>query len=529
MTAATKKNADMTIATTGSMAVCDITSSIGGPAEVHAGRMSASTHQQQQRRRQQVDHLALLTASSPTSAHGDEATTTTTLQQQGSMRELEEMMRVKLEIAELRTSLDDSQHIASQYRNENRRLRSKLTETTKECFALETRLSKYKSKMLQMKSLIDGLNRSQTEMRVRLEAAESQAAECRNTSRQLIQSNECLMNERDVLSSMVNENQQKAARLRSVTSSSHRRSTRKSFGLPFSRCSTPDPDTDITLSVPETPTVTERPTRTNNTAASANSGTSTHLRRGRLRSSRNESLEDDSGTSMLRGFSDISLSLDSISQGKPKSVSSSDDLTMPLTSLESDPTAISRSSTSLSSKQLTKLFDWSTAGEERSSYAQPAPNTGRNVRSSSCKLLEEQGSLRLEDIDEPVLLTPETNIIEVGHNTLRDVNSFFRRHSESDVKLYDEIDWKEPVPKGQVHPAPQQNSTEHNEQARQHESKNLLQRAPSIFEDVLDGLFQERVGEKTPSPKEDCPLSGGGGSYPLARQLRRNSLTAPIA
>ena len=173
--------------------------------------MNGSAQQQQKRR------MALMTGFS-----------TRVLQKQQSIRittcELEEMKQMKLEIAELRTSLDDSQHIANQHREENRRLRSKLAEATEECDTLKTRLSTFKSKMLQMKSVIDELKQSRTEMSVRLEAAESEAVECRNRSRQLMQSNECLMDERDMLSSMVDEDQ-KPARPRG-SASRNRRSTR---------------------------------------------------------------------------------------------------------------------------------------------------------------------------------------------------------------------------------------------------------------------------------------------------------------
>ena len=173
--------------------------------------MNGSAQQQQKRR------MALMTGFS-----------TRVLQKQQSIRittcELEEMKQMKLEIAELRTSLDDSQHIASQHREENRRLRSKLAEATEECDTLKTRLSTFKSKMLQMKSVIDELKQSRTEMSVRLEAAESEAVACRNRSRQLMQSNECLMDERDMLSSMVDEDQ-KPARPRG-SASRNRRSTR---------------------------------------------------------------------------------------------------------------------------------------------------------------------------------------------------------------------------------------------------------------------------------------------------------------
>ena len=105
---------------------------------------------------------------------------------QQSMCELEEMMQMKLEIAELRTSLGDAKHIASQYREENHRLRSRLMETAEGRDMLKERLSKFKAKMIQMKSMINTLKRSRTEMRVRLEAAESQAIESRNRSRQLM-------------------------------------------------------------------------------------------------------------------------------------------------------------------------------------------------------------------------------------------------------------------------------------------------------------------------------------------------------
>ena len=164
------------------------------------------TPSQRHRRQKSSGDHPLATDSSSLITKAQSSDGGTRHQQQQSMCELEEMMQMKLEIAELRTSLGDAKHIASQYREENHRLRSKLMETAEDRDMLKERLSKFKAKMIQMKSMIDTLKRSRTEMRVRLEAAESQAIESRNRSRQLMQSNENLMDERDLLSSMVNEN-----------------------------------------------------------------------------------------------------------------------------------------------------------------------------------------------------------------------------------------------------------------------------------------------------------------------------------
>ena len=126
-------------------------------------------------------------------------------------------MNLKMEVAELRTSLDDSRHLATQYREQTTSLQSKLTAATKERDNLSEKLSKYKANMLQMKTMIDTLKRERTEMLVKLEAAQSEAIECRNRSRQLLQSNENLMSERDSLSGMViSEEERRASAARRV-------------------------------------------------------------------------------------------------------------------------------------------------------------------------------------------------------------------------------------------------------------------------------------------------------------------------
>lgn len=486
------------------------------------------------------------------------------------------MMRMKLEIAELRTSLGDAKHIASQYREENRRLRSKLAEATEERDTLKARLSKFKSKMLQMKSMIDTLKRSRTEMRVRLEAAESQAIESRNRSRQLMQSNENLMDERDLLNSMVNENE-KNARRRSV--GNHRRSSILSFGsisLPFSQSSIPvdlQQESNSTIDTSNIPPFPETVT-TGSTSTAANNLTGTTVRRGRRRSSMMESLDDersqDGGVGgMSRRFSEVSLDLNSVSEldlaNYATAEDSAADVAVPLTTLQRNATTTSSPhSTNSPSKQqpqlqgsLKRSSNPQSVPTQRSFSLQSAPN---NVSSRNCILnnIELHGSLQLDDI---AALTRDegtvADFVEESHNTLTDVNNFMKIHALSNAEFYDEADDQEAVP---TITAQQEAPQHHRDQVidrrashcgstptgarnnkprpepdpepdRRRESTRMRRRpsaASIVLDRVLDGLLQERVGEETPIPKED-DLGSSGGSYGLSRYPRRNSLSAAKA
>ena len=155
----------------------------------------------------------------------------------------------KMEVAELRTSLDDSRHLATQYREQTTSLQSKLAAATKERDNLSEKLSKYKAKMLQMKTTIETLKREHTEMRVKLEAAQSEAIECRNRSRQLLQSNENLMSERDSLTGMViSEEERRASAARRVRRTSLlSQVSLGSISLPFAQAGTSPHDSNSTI------------------------------------------------------------------------------------------------------------------------------------------------------------------------------------------------------------------------------------------------------------------------------------------
>ena len=158
-------------------------------------------------------------------------------------------MNLKMEVAELRTSLDDSRHLATQYREQTTSLQSKLTAATDERDILSEKLSKYKAKMLQMKRLIDTLKRERTELCVKLEAAQSEAIECRNRSRQLLRSNENLMSERDSLTGMVMSEEERRAsaarRLRRTSLLSQ--VSLGSLSLPFTQEGTSPHDSTSTI------------------------------------------------------------------------------------------------------------------------------------------------------------------------------------------------------------------------------------------------------------------------------------------
>ena len=519
------------------------------------------TPSQRHRRQKSSGDHPLATDSSSLITKAQSSDGGTRHQQQQSMCELEEMMQMKLEIAELRTSLGDAKHIASQYREENHRLRSRLMETAEDRDMLEERLSKFKAKMIQMKSMIDTLKRSRTEMRVRLEAAESQAIESRNRSRQLMQSNENLMDERDLLSSMVNENERNARR-RSV--GSHRRGSILSFGsisLPFSQSSMPldlqqesnsTIDTNTILPYPDTVTTTPN-----------NNVTGTTVRRGRRRSSMMESLDDersqDGGVGGLsRRFSEVSLGLDSVSEldlaNYATAEDSAADLAVPLTTLQRNPTTISSSHSANSSSRpqpqskpkaaaLKRSSNPQSVPTERSSSIQSAPN---NVSSRNCTLnkIELHGSLQLDDI--AVLTRDEgagKDFVEESHNTLTDVNNFMKSHAQSNAEFYDEVDDQETAPAMAAHQAPRQHREQvinrrashcgstptgtHNTESNHPRESKRMRRRPSaasiVLDRVLDGLLQERVGEE-PAKEED--LGSSGGSQGLSRYPRRNSLNA---
>lgn len=532
--------------------------------------------QNHRRQKSRDDHPLAMSSSCSSSLITKTQTSDEGHHQQKSMCELGEMMQMKLEIAELRTSLGDAKHVASQYREENHRLRSRLIETTEDRDMIKARLSKFKSKMIQMKSMIDTLKRSRTEMRVRLEAAESQAIESRNRSRQLMQSNENLMDERDMLSGMVNENQRNARR-RSV--GSHRRGSILSFGsisLPFSQSSMPldlqqeSNSTIDTSTIPPYPeTVTTGFTTPTPTPTPNNNVNGTTVRRGRRRSSMMESLDDgrsqDGGVGdMSRHFSEVSLGLDSVSEldlaNYATAEDSAADLAVPPSTLQRNPTTISSSySTNLSPRPQTQSKSQEAAPKRssnpqsvpthRSSSIQSAPN---NVSSRKCILnnIELHGSLQLGDI--AVLTRGEgavRDFVEESHNTLTDVNNFMKSHAQSNAEFYDEVDGQEAAPALAAHQAPRKHldqvinrrasycgstptGTHSSEPEPDHsrEQSKRMRRRPSaasiVLDRVLDGLLQERVGEET--QKED-DLGSSGGSYSLSRYPRRNSLNAAKA
>ena len=506
------------------------------------------TPSQHHRRQKSSDDHPLATDSSSLITKTQSSDGGTRHHQQQSMCELEEMMQMKLEIAELRTSLGDSKHIASQYREENHRLRSRLMETAEDRDMLKERLSKFKAKMIQMKSMIDTLKRSRTEMRVRLEAAESQAIESRNRSRQLMH----------VACSMVNENERNARR-RSV--GSHRRGSILSFGsisLPFSQSSMPPDlqqesnstiDTNTILPYPDTVTTTPN-----------NNVTGTTVRRGRRRSSMMESLDDershDGGVGGLsRRFSEVSLGLGSVSEldlaNYATAEDSAADLAVPLTTLQRNPTTISSSHSANSSSRpqpqpkaaaLKRSSNPQSVPTQRSSSIQSAPN---NVSSRNCILnkIELHRSLELDDI---VVLTREEVAGKESHNTLTDVNNFMKSHAQSNAEFYDEADDQDAAPAMAAHQAPRQHreqvinrrashcgstptGTQNTESNHARESMRMRRRpsaASIVLDRVLDGLLQERVGEE-PAKEED--LGSSGGSQGLSRYPRRNSLNAAKA
>mmetsp|Transcript_3584 Transcript_3584/g.10182 ORF Transcript_3584/g.10182 Transcript_3584/m.10182 type:complete len:496 (+) Transcript_3584:201-1688(+) len=165
------------------------------------------------------------------------------------MQTLEVVMHLKMEVAELRTSLDDSRHLARQYKEQATQLHSKLTAATEERGTLNEMLSKYKTKMIQMKTTIGTLKRERTEMRVTLEAAQSEAVECRNRSRQLLHSNENLMDERDTLTGMViSEEERRASSGRRVRRASLlSQVSLGSISLPFTQPGTSPHDSHSTV------------------------------------------------------------------------------------------------------------------------------------------------------------------------------------------------------------------------------------------------------------------------------------------
>lgn len=457
-------------------------------------------------------------------------------------------MNLKMEVAELRTSLDDSRHLSSQYREQTTSLRSKLAAATDERDILSEKLSKYRAKLLQMKTMIDTLKRERTEMRVKLEAAQSEAIECRNRSRQLLQSNENLMSERDSLTGMViSEEERRASADRRVRRTSLlSQVSLGSISLPFTQAGTSPHDSNSTIDSNVLADVAKAFAGTEVQAGITSSASDIPKKGISRRSSRRSSwrrpslinsLEEETAKSdaayisavatsrrrslMQRRSSEMSLGLGSVAEGADFADEISrlqiEDDELPVTL---PTTVVDRTSTCVS-----KLGD------------QP-PNPLAH------KIVDGQNSITLNDI---ILSRAENDTLQESDGTNKDVIDFLRNasHQLFNAEFYCSEEESATVPSSvaQNNTTCTRLSTNSSGQdpflppTGEGVSKNIpasIKKVPAgVLDRVICGLFQERVDTQEPhqtkeSEKEEfCHPSG---NMSLATRIpRRNSLNSKMA
>ena len=458
-------------------------------------------------------------------------------------------MNLKMEVAELRTSLDDSRHLATQYREQTTSLQSKLTAATNERDILSEKLSKYKAKMLQMKTLIDTLKRERTEMCVKLEAAQSEAIECRNRSRQLLQSNENLVSERDSLTGMIlSEEERRASAGRRVQRTSLLSQVSiGSISLPFTQAGTSPHDSNSTIDsnvladvakafagtevqVP----VTSSTVDIRKEGLSRRSSRRSSWRRPSLIDSLEEETANSEGASisaaatsrrrslMQRRSSEMSLGLDSVAEDE--------DLADEISRLrvEEDGLPVTLPTTVVGRQTSTCV----------SKLGDQAPNPLAH------KMIDGQDSITLNDI---LLPQAEDDPLQESDGTNKDVIDFLRNagHQLSNAECYCSEEELANMPSSVA----QNNITRTPLSTNLHGQDPLpspigadvstnmsasIKKVPSgVLDRVIGGLFQERVDTqdqhqtKESRKEESCHPSG---TISLATRMpRRNSLNSKMA